>query len=130
MNIKELDRIFSIYIRRVDAAHNGGVKCCTCPVCLHWKHMDAGHFISRKHLNTRWNEINCHAQCPECNRLNHGEEIKYKQFLINEYGENVPDMLRGESRIVVKFIQSEIDELTDQYKQKLKALDNQNNQYI
>ena len=60
--VKKLDTVFSIYIRRRYAV-NDIAKCVTCGKQDHWKSLQCGHFMSRKHLSTRWNEDNCQVQC-------------------------------------------------------------------
>ena len=64
---KKLDVLFSQYIRRRNADHLGRVKCFTCGVEKHWKEQQAGHFQSRSHHSTRWDEVNVQVQCPKCN---------------------------------------------------------------
>jgi len=60
--IKEADRVFSIYIRQRDK----GISCITCKA--KWEeNFQSGHFMSRRHLSTRWHFMNAHAQCPRCN---------------------------------------------------------------
>lgn len=47
--IKEADRVWSLYIRERDR----GLPCITCGTS--WtENQQAGHFMSRRHLNTRW----------------------------------------------------------------------------
>ena len=51
--VKKLDKVFSQYIRRRFAV-NEIAKCVTCGKQAHWKDLQAGHFMSRKHYSTRW----------------------------------------------------------------------------
>ena len=61
---KELDKWFSLFIRLRDADSNGLVFCFTCGCSKYYKRgMQNGHFQSRKHLATRWDEENCQPQC-------------------------------------------------------------------
>ena len=62
---KELDKVFSQYIRWAYADDSGMVECYTCGVVKHIKEMHNGHFQSRKHTSTRWHENNCRPQCPK-----------------------------------------------------------------
>ena len=66
---KKLDIIFSKYIRLKDADPSGNVECYTCGVVKQWEKdgMQAGHFMSRKHTITRWDEQNVKPQCYTCN---------------------------------------------------------------
>lgn len=124
MNLTKLDKAFSEYTRRKNADDNGHVKCCTCPTVKHWKEMDAGHFVSRRHLATRWRESNCHAQCQECNRHDSGALVEYLMFMKDKYGYEEAWIIVSESKAAWKPMQFEIDELTEYYKNKIKELDN------
>jgi len=125
MDISKLDTVFSEYIRRRDVDEFGRVKCCTCDMVTHWSEMDAGHFVSRKHLATRWNEQNVHSQCPECNRLGDGKLKEYANYLVERYFITTPRKLKVLSRATYKPMQHEIDEMVQIYKDKIKELDNQ-----
>ena len=69
--VKKLDTIFSQYIRLKDS-NNEVSTCFTCGKQDHWKKLQCGHFQSRKHYNTRWNENNCQVQCAGCNVFKYG----------------------------------------------------------
>ena len=105
MNLSKLDKVFSEYIRRRDADENGYVKCCTCPAVKHWKEIDAGHFISRKHMNTRWRETNCHPQCQNCNRSKRGSLVEYLMFMKEKYGYEEAFIIVSESKIEKHYMQ-------------------------
>ena len=123
MKLNILDKVFSEYIRRRDADMNGKVKCCTCNNKKHWKKMDAGHWLSRGRLATRYHEKNCHAQCITCNQFKSGNPEAYDRFIINKYGMDVFDSLIELSQTEVKWMQFEIDEMVEVYKKKIKDLD-------
>jgi hypothetical protein len=55
--ITKLDSIFSQYIR-LRYSKNEISECVTCGKQDHWKKLQAGHFVSRKHYATRWDEDN------------------------------------------------------------------------
>ena len=86
---KNLDDVFSKFIRQRDADKNGMVRCCSCGTMLHWKDSDASHFVSRKYLYTRYDERNVHASCRKCNRFLEGNKEGYSLFLINKYGATI-----------------------------------------
>lgn len=84
-----LDRIFSEYIRLLYADAEGNVQCVTCLVVRYWDdQMDAGHFIPRANMATRYDEGNVFVQCTDCNRFKGGNLEKFKQFLVKRFGEN------------------------------------------
>jgi len=72
---KELDKWFSLYIRLRDANEYGYTQCFTCGKVGHYKTggMQNGHFQSRKHLSTRFDEDNCQVQCIKCNMFSDKE---------------------------------------------------------
>ena len=97
--IKKLDRVFSQFIRLRDRVDGDLCKCCTCGRVKHWKEMDAGHFINRRHYGVRFNEHNVHAQCRFCNRFNEGEQAKYAEFLKEKYRPDIADILNVNKKI-------------------------------
>lgn len=115
--VKKLDTVFSQYIRR-RYAKNDIAECVTCGKRDHWKKMDAGHFMSRKHYSTRWDEDNVQVQCKSCNLYNQGEQYKYSIFL----GDQKSEELYMKSKQTVKISNFELEELIEIYQQKLAAL--------
>lgn len=61
--VKELDALFSRFIRLSFVDNEGNVKCYTCSYKAPLKKMQAGHFVSRFYKETRWNEDNVRPQC-------------------------------------------------------------------
>ena len=115
--IKKLDAVFSIYIRRKNAI-NDIAQCITCGKKDHWKKLQNGHFMSRKHYATRWDEDNVEVQCSACNVFRYGEQYLFAKHLGNEKA----DMLLAKSRETVKFQDWEIQEMIELYKNKIKDL--------
>jgi hypothetical protein len=113
--VKKLDTIFSIFIRLRKANELGEVSCYTCGKKDHYKKMQCGHFMSRKHYSTRWEELNCQVQCYSCNVMRYGEQYKYGLQLKKEYGEHLPDKLLTMSRSVVKFSNDDLNEMINRY---------------
>ena len=65
----KLDRVFSEYIRLRDTegrTKDGFFKCISCGQIKPYSQADCGHYIGRQHMATRYNEINCNAQCRYC----------------------------------------------------------------
>jgi len=119
---KELDAVFSKYIRWYYADHIGNVECYTCGVVKHVKEMQCGHFQSRRHTSTRWHEQNCKPQCVACNMFRQGEQYKFGQKLISEYGQDTVDGVIQLSKSSVKYSKHELVELITEYKEKLQNL--------
>lgn len=115
----KVDKPFHEYIRRRDADNNTGYcKCITCEKKIHFTESDAGHFISRQHLSTRYDERNVFAQCRKCNRFEYGRQYEYSLAL----GSELSDELLQKSRTVLKLLDQEWQELYELFKNKLEEL--------
>jgi 5-methylcytosine-specific restriction endonuclease McrA len=112
--ITKLDNIFSQYIR-LRYSKNEIATCVTCGKQDHWKKMQAGHFVSRKHYATRWDEDNCQVQCSGCNVFRYGEQYLFSKYL----GVDLSEELLIKSRKIQKFSDNELLEMIELYKKKL-----------
>ena len=121
MKDDKLWRVFSEYIRR-SHANNEICTCVTCGVQDHWKNMDCGHFISRNHKATKFNESNVAPQCKKCNRFLGGRQFEFGLWIDKTYGPGKANYLLVRSRSTMKFTQFDIDEMTKYYKTLLKEL--------
>lgn len=110
--IKKLDQVFSEFIRTRTADKNGIVSCVTCGKKDHWKAMDCGHFVSRKHYATRWHEDNCAVQCKSCNVFRYGEQYKFSLYL----GASKSEELYQLSKQTAKYMDQDLIELIEKYK--------------
>ncbi|MGA1706377.1 MAG: recombination protein NinG [Candidatus Nanopelagicaceae bacterium] len=111
------DKYFSEYIRLRDADSDGIATCCTCGKRDHWKQMDAGHFITRDRLATRYHEQNCHAQCRLCNRFQGGHQYKHAKHVEEMYGRDVPQEILELSQQVTKYSQTEFELHAERYRE-------------
>ena len=120
---KELDNIFSVFIRLRDATDEGVVQCFTCSRISHYKSgMQCGHFQSRRHHSTRWNELNCQVQCVKCNLYEQGEQFRFGIGLDRKYGEGTADELEFLSRTIMKVSRIDYEEKISYYKNLVENL--------
>tara|TARA_R110000744_G_scaffold10938_2_gene33648 strand:+ start:826 stop:1227 length:402 start_codon:yes stop_codon:yes gene_type:complete len=119
---QELDKWFSQYIRLRRADANGLVECFTCSKKAHWKKQQAGHFMSRRYLSTRWNELNVQVQCVGCNMFKQGEQYKFGKLLDVRVADETSDRLERLSKATVKFMRCDYVEMIQDYKQRVKLL--------
>lgn len=117
--VKQADQVFSEYIRRRNANELGMAECFTCGKIDHWKNLQCGHFQSRKHYSTRWNEKNCQVQCAGCNVFRYGEQYKFGLYLNKKYGNNISEKLMNEARRTIKLSNFELQEIIDHYKNEI-----------
>ena len=121
---KELDKWFSLYIRLRDANEYGMVQCFTCGKVGHYKTggMQNGHFQSRKHMATRFDEENCQVQCVACNMFRQGEQFKFGMNLDAKYGEGKAEELEYLARTIHKVSRVEYEEQISYYKNLVENL--------
>ena len=119
---KELDKWFSLFIRLRNASKAGIVECWTCGKTAHYKKMHAGHFMSRKHHATRWNEENVQVQCPKCNLFGQGEQYTFGKLIDVRIGEGKSEELQELSRTTVKYMRHEYEDMIKHYKEKVNAI--------
>lgn len=115
--VKKLDTVFSQYIRLKDSKDGIG-ECVTCGKQDHWKNLQAGHFMSRKHYSTRWDEDNVKIQCSSCNVFRYGEQYKFSLYL----GKKKAQEMLDNSRKIVTFASDELEDMFIHYSNEVKKL--------
>jgi len=105
---RKLDKAFGRYIRERDV----NSRCVTCGAV---GILQAGHWIPRQHLATRWDERNVHGQCAWCNCWQHGNLIYYTLYMQQRYGQEVVDELMRLKRTTVKMTRSDYETLLEKY---------------
>tara|TARA_R100001510_G_C7656230_1_gene216049 strand:+ start:5754 stop:6161 length:408 start_codon:yes stop_codon:yes gene_type:complete len=119
---KELDKWFSLFIRLRSATKEGACQCFTCGKVAHYKKMQCGHFQSRRHHATRWDETNCQVQCVKCNMFEQGEQFKFGLRLDNKFGEGTAQELEFLSNQITKVSRSDYKEKISYYKELVNKL--------
>ena len=119
---KELDKWFSLYIRLRHATSEGISQCFTCGKIDHYKKLQCGHFQSRRHHATRWNEQNCQVQCVKCNMFEQGEQWQFGIKLNSQFGLGTSQDLEYLARTTVKKTRIEYEEDITYYKAIVKNL--------
>lgn len=76
----------SEYVRRRAADQFGFVTCPLCGKRLHWKEAQNMHYVSRAHMNTRFDLRNCLAGDYSCNIARNGNYPRYTQYLLATHG--------------------------------------------
>jgi hypothetical protein len=119
---KELDKWFSLYIRLRDATDEGLVQCFTSGRVYHYKNIHAGHFMSRKHLSTRWCDTNVQPQSVADNLFGQGEQYKFSVALDSKYGEGTAEELELLARTIMKVSRIDYEEKISYYKNLVEKL--------
>ena len=119
---KELDKWFSLYIRLKDATDEGLVQCITSGRVYHYKKIHAGHFMSRRHLATRWCEINVAPQSAADNLFGQGEQYKFGLALDQKHGEGTAEQMQVKARTTIKMSRIDYEDKISYYKSAVENL--------
>lgn len=115
--VRKLDGVFSEYIRLRDSRQFGyrAFRCISCGQIKPYEKADCGHFISRKHMSTRFDENNCHAECSYCNRFSADHLIAYQNNLKRLLGEDKYNLLIARGHMTKKWSSYELEILIKHY---------------
>lgn len=117
---KKLDKVFSQYIRLRDMLPGTTLfRCISCGKVYPIGNADCGHYINRKHMSTRFSEVNCNAQCRQCNRFDEGNMSGYRLGLIRKYGEQRVAFLEAQKYETRKYFDYEYEALIAHYKKEI-----------
>lgn len=100
-----LDKEFGTWVKRKEQVAEGVSQCITCGGYYDLRLIQAGHYISRRYFATRWEPMNVHSQCCGCNGDRGGDPLRYRNTLVERYGEKEVKALEfkatlgGETRI-------------------------------
>lgn len=114
--VDRLDKVFSKYIRLRDAMPGGTFRCISCGRIKPIEQADCGHFHSRTHMSTRFDEDNCHAECRYCNRFSADHIIGYRENLIRKIGSQRFLLLEVKAHETRKWSHFELEQLAKYYK--------------
>ena len=120
--VNKLDRIFSLFIRYRDTMPNGYFQCISCGKIKPFNKADCGHYINRQHMSTRFDEMNCNAQCSHCNRFMEGNIQDYRRRLVAKYGERNVLILEAKKNVTKQFSDFQLEKLITHYKEEAKKL--------
>lgn len=88
---REAQQAFNAYIRARDA-HRPCISCGT----YNAGQFHAGHYRTTKAApELRFEELNCHKQCAQCNNFDSGNIVEYRIRLISRIGQEAVDWLEG-----------------------------------
>lgn len=86
--------------------------------------------MSRRHLATRWCEINVQPQSPADNLFGQGEQYKFGLNLDIKYGEGTAEELQYKARQTVKLSRVDYEDEISYYKNAVNNLKNKRNRIV
>lgn len=120
--IKELDSVFSLYIRLRDSDSHWIVTCPLCGKKIPVKFAQNMHFISRWVLKYRFDENNCFAGCMRCNVILNGNYIEYTFFMIKKFWKEKVEAMKNDKELF-ELKTREIEEKIAYYKEQNQKLE-------
>lgn len=120
--IEDCDRVYSRWLRLSNIVEGLYCVCYTCGVWKMWSLVQCGHFVSRRHLATRWLPANTKIQCKHCNETLRGNLDVFEENLENE-NPGIVDFLNEQARINTNPTRSDLKEILFDYQQKLKLVE-------
>lgn len=120
---KKLEGVFNRYIRLRDCKGQPGTHCISCGKWTELERLHAGHYVHGKRVVTRFDERNVNAECAGCNTFDSNHLISYRINLVNKIGEDGVKDIEGIRFQPLKMSPTEIQEKTEDYKLKLKELE-------
>src|SRR3990167_10263026 len=103
---KKADKVFSLWIRARDKR---------CVSCGSDRNLQNGHYISRSHNATRYNEKNNNCQCLTCNIFKKGNYPAYTLYLMRKYGNGIIKELEKIGRETKQFTPAELERIIKKY---------------
>ena len=117
---------FSKFIRTRDCLRTTGCAsfglCITCGKRYHFKLLQAGHFISGRHLSNLFSEMGTHAQCYNCNINLKGNTLIYRRKIIEIYGKDIDLKLEAKDKEQIQIKSFEYIEMTKDFLDRTKEL--------
>ena len=105
----------------VVASGPGECVCVTCGAVHDYKRMHAGHFLSSRRNSILFDERGIHTQCNYCNSFLSGNAPAYRQFMLEEYGQQtIDDLERLRNQVSRTFTREELVRLRLEIRERIK----------
>lgn len=120
--VKELDSVFSLFIRLRDCDDKGIVVCPLCWAKITRKQAQNMHFITRACFLYRYDEENCHSGCMRCNVFLNGNYIVYTRRMQHKYWVAKVDEMINNRFMIFKIPTQQLVEMIDYYSNKVREI--------
>lgn len=120
---KQVRRLVHRYIKLRDSKE----PCISCRTTTSNKPWEAGHFIAQGSSGAlRFNFMNIHKQCYQCNRHKSGNLLEYRINLIDKIGVEQVEWLENHRKDVKKWTREELEQIIVETKELIKQYDQTN----
>lgn len=113
--VADMDKVFQYWVRLRDAMPGGFTRCISCGKIKPFDQIQAGHYYSRAHFNTRWSPLNVNGECAGCNCFSGDHLIGYRQNLIKKIGIKGVEYLEMAHSVIKKWSNFEIELMINHY---------------
>lgn len=116
------DELYS-RLRRLQESEDGFCTCISCGRRVRWQYITIGHYIKRRHLILRYDNINTQPQCKFCNQEQENDkeiEIAFGRNLIVKYGMNILNILGQMKRTHIKYSSKDYEEMIKKFRKNIK----------
>ncbi|AWW32150.1 NinG protein [Echinicola strongylocentroti] len=123
--LEKAQEAFNRYIRKRDNNNprKGFFTCISCGKVRDEKYLQAGHYMpAGSNAPVRFDEMNVHGQCVECNTYLHGNQEAYRRGLVRKYGEEAVEDLELKAKQMWKWSRPEIIAIITDYRAKVKEV--------
>lgn len=127
---QKCDTAYSLLRRHQAKDKEGNVKCYTCPTKRLYTHMTIGHYMKRRHIGTRYNDVNCKPQCMSCQTICESHSSANNLFrynLVKEHGEEKVSEIEQLAHSTHRMSKVDYQELLDELNRELKKYGNNTN---
>jgi len=114
--ISRAEKVFNAWIRKRDTLSDNTFICQCCRSYFSKKEMDAGHYMGVRYAATRFDPMNVHGCCQECNRMKYGNLKPYRINLIQLYGQEAVETLEIKAKQPYKWDRTELESIIEKYK--------------
>ena len=83
----------------------------TCGAQMSWKHIQAGHYISRNHARWKYAWENVWPQCEDCNCYKAGNLQMFRIFMESRFGAAFVDDMERDRRDETRYTKSQLQEM-------------------
>lgn len=111
--VRQLDETVSLLVRARDKV---------CVTCGSVKQLGCGHLFSRVAYSTRWDLVNCHAQCWPCNFRHEHDPYPFMKFATDLLGADGVEALHRQYTTPRKWKDYELVELLEELRLQLEKI--------
>lgn len=105
-------------IKRLDSFMGEICKEGVCVTCGSRQNLGPGHYITRAEMSLRWDSMNVHPQCWDCNYKHEFNTDPYDRYMVRTYGPKYKEILDKKRREHTKFSVLDLENILNDLKSR------------